>query len=178
MEPRFVVDTNVGRLARWLRMMGYDALFIHEVDDKQLVAIALDENRVLLTRDTQIMRRRVVTSGKLKVILVKGDDTREQLRQVVRKMGLNYEGKQFTRCLECNQPLVSRTKEEVRDRVPPYVFKTQTEFVECPTCHRIYWRGTHWQRMKRELATLMGEAKDDRSYSEATEVNTDPFPPP
>jgi len=155
--PRFIVDTNVGRLARWLRMLGYDALFINEINDRQLVAIGLKEKRVLLTRDTQIMQRRVVTSGRLKALLVKGDDTKEQLRQVVRAMNLNYEERQFTRCLECNQPLLSRTKEEIRDRVPPYVFQTQPQFVECPSCHRIYWRGTHWQRMKRELETLVEE---------------------
>ena len=157
MGPRFIVDTNVGRLARWLRMLGYDALFINEINDRQLVAIGLKEKRVLLTRDTQIMQRRVVTSGRLKALLVKGDDTKEQLRQVVRAMNLNCEERQFTRCLECNQPLLSRTKEEIRDRVPPYVFQTQPQFVECPSCHRIYWRGTHWQRMKRELETLVEE---------------------
>jgi hypothetical protein len=156
MRPRFIVDTNVGRLARWLRMMGYDALFINDIDDRQLVAIGLKERRVVLTRDTQIMQRRVVTSGELEALLVRGDDPKDQLRQVVREMNLDCEERQFTRCLECNQPLVRRRKEEVKDLVPPYVFRTQSRFVECPSCHRIYWRGTHWQRMKQEVETLMG----------------------
>jgi len=160
MRPKFIVDTNVGRLARWLRMMGYDALFINEIDDRQLVAIGLKEKRVVLTRDTQIMQRRVVTSGKLKALLVRGDDTKDQLRQVVKAMNLDCEQRQFTLCLECNQPLVRRRKEEVKDLVPPYVFQTQSRYVECPSCHRIYWRGTHWQRMKRELETLMEEAEE------------------
>lgn len=154
MRPRFIVDTNVGKLARWLRMMGYDTLFINPIDDAGLIRIALREKRVLLTKDTQIMLRRVVTSGKLQVILIDGDDPREQLRQVARTMKLDQE-RQFTRCLECNEPLVHRDKEDVRDLVPPYVFQTQSQYFQCPACHRIYWRGTHWQRMKRELERLM-----------------------
>ena len=160
MRPKFIVDTNVGRLARWLRMMGYDALFINDIDDRQLVAIGLKEKRVVLTRDTQIVQRRVVTSGRLKALLVRGDATKDQLRQVVRAMNLDCEERQFTLCLECNQPLIRRRKEEIKDLVPPYVFQTQSQYVECPSCHRIYWRGTHWQRMKRELETLMEEAEE------------------
>ena len=160
MRPKFIVDTNVGRLARWLRMMGYDALFINDIDDRQLVAIGLREKRVVLTRDTQIVQRRVVTSGRLKALLVRGDATKDQLRQVVRAMNLDCEERQFTLCLECNQPLIRRRKEEIKDLVPPYVFQTQSQYVECPSCHRIYWRGTHWQRMKRELETLMEEAEE------------------
>lgn len=155
MRPRFIVDTNVGRLARWLRMMGYDALFINKIDDEGLIAIGLKEKRVLLTKDTQIMRRRVVTSGKLKALLIEGDNHKAQLHQVVKAMNLDFEGRQFTLCLECNEPLIPRGKEEVGDLVPPYVFQTQSHYVECPRCHRIYWRGTHWQRMKRELETLV-----------------------
>jgi len=155
MRPKFIVDTNVGRLARWLRMMGYDTLFINEIDDKGLVSIGLKEKRVVVTKDTHIMERRVVTSGKLKVLLVRGDDTKAQLRQVVKAMNLDPESNQFTLCLECNQPLIRRKKAEVKDLVPPYVFQMQSQYVQCPSCHRIYWQGTHWQRMKRELETLM-----------------------
>ena len=154
MRARFIVDTNVGKLARWLRMMGYDTLFINPIDDEGLIAVGLKEKRVLLTKDTQIMMRRVVTSGRLKALLIKDDDSKAQLRYVVEAMRLNR-NRQFTLCLECNEPLVPRNKEEVQELVPPYVFQTQSKFVECPSCHRIYWRGTHWQRMKRELDTLM-----------------------
>jgi len=155
MRAKFIVDTNVGKLARWLRMMGYDTLFINPIDDDGLIRIALKEKRVLLTKDTQILLRRVATSGKLKVLLIEGDDPKEQLRQVARAMKLDQDRK-FTRCLECNEPLVRRRKEEVRDLVPPYVFQTQSQYFQCPACHRVYWRGTHWQRMKQELETLIG----------------------
>lgn len=159
MRARFIVDSNVGKLARWLRMLGYDALFINPIDDEGLIAIALKEKRVLLTKDTQIMLRRVATSGRLRAILIEDDNPKAQLRQVVRTMKLDQERK-FTLCLECNETLVPRSKEDVQDLVPPYVFKTQSHYFQCPACQRIYWRGTHWQRMNREMETLMEGVED------------------
>ena len=150
MRARFIVDTTVGKLARWLRMLGYDSLFINDIDDNELIAIGLNDKRVLLTKDTQIMLRRVVTSGSLKAVLIEDDNPKDQLRQVARMMNIDQERK-FTRCLECNHPLVERSKEEVKDRVPPYVFQTQNQYMECSACHRIYWKGTHWQAMTRTL---------------------------
>ena len=148
---KFIVDTNVGKLAKWLRMMGYDALFFDGSDDSQMVAAALAEGRAILTRDTQIMRRRVVTSGQLKVILIRGDEPERQMRQVVETLNLDCQFRPFAICLECNQPLVARSKQQVQGRVPPYVFQTQSQYMECPACRRIYWRGTHWQAMNKKL---------------------------
>ena len=155
MEIKFFADNNVGKLAKWLRMMGYDTLFFNGSDDSHMVAIALAEGRVILTRDTQIMRRRVVTSGQLKAILIRGDKPEQQMHQVVDSLNLDCQFRPFTICLECNQPLLPRSKEQVKDLVPPYVFQTQVKYVECPTCHRIYWRGTHWQAMTEKLKKFM-----------------------
>jgi len=105
MRARFIVDTNVGKLARWLRMLGYDTQFINDVDDNELIAIGLNDKRVLLTRDTQIMLRRVVTSGMLKAVLIEDDNPKDQIRQVARMIKIDKERK-FTRCLECNKLLV------------------------------------------------------------------------
>ena len=152
MEIKFFADNNVGRLAKWLRMMGYDTRFFNGSDDSHMIAIALAEDRVILTRDTQIMRRRVVTSGQLKAILIQTDEPERQMRQVIDSLNLDCQFRPFTICLECNQPLVPRTREQVKDLVPPYVFQTQVQYVECPTCHRIFWRGTHWQAMTGKLS--------------------------
>ena len=152
MEIKFFADNNVGKLAKWLRMMGYDTRFFNGSDDSHMIAIALAEDRVILTRDTQIMRRRVVTSGQLKAILIQTDEPERQMRQVIDSLNLDCQFRPFTICLECNQPLVPRTREQVKDMVPPYVFQTQVQYVECPTCHRIYWRGTHWQAMTGKLS--------------------------
>ncbi len=131
--------------------MGYDSLFFDGIDDSRMIAIALAEGRVILTRDTQIMERRVITSGRLKAVLLKSDKLEQQIRQVVDALNLDYMFRPFTICLECNQPLLERSKEQVKDLVPPYVFQTQSQYMECPSCHRIYWRGTHWQAMTRKL---------------------------
>ena len=148
---KFMVDSNVGKLARWLRMMGYDTLFFDGRDDSRMVATALKEDRVILTRDTQIMRRRVVTSGRLRVILIDSDEPERQMRQVMETLKLDSQFRPFSICLECNQPLEPRDKEQVQELVPPYVFKTQNQYRQCPACHRIYWRGTHWEAMSRTL---------------------------
>jgi uncharacterized protein with PIN domain len=149
--PKFIVDCNVGKLAKWLRLMGYDARFFNGTDDSQLVATALAEGRVILSRDTHIMERRVITSGKLKAILIQSDKPQLQIRQVIDTLDLDTNFRPFTICLECNQALEERNKDEVKELVPPYVFKTQSQFMQCPTCKRIYWRGTHWQSMTKRL---------------------------
>ena len=155
METRFIVDHNVGKLAKWLRLMGYDTLFFKGSSDSQMIAMAMAENRVILTRDTQIMRRRVVANGRLKAILIQSDEPEQQMRQVMDTLRLDCQFQPFSICLECNQPLVERSREQVKDQVPPYVFQTQSQYMECPACHRIYWRGTHWQAMTRKLEHLV-----------------------
>lgn len=154
MEITFIVDSNAGKLARWLRMMGYDALFFNDIEDGRLVDMAMKEGRVVVTRDTQIAKRRVAANGSLRVILTRDDDPRTQLLQVMKELSLDCRLRQFTRCLECNRRLVPRSREEVKDLVPPYVFGTQAQYMQCPSCSRIYWQGTHWQRMKRALEEI------------------------
>jgi uncharacterized protein with PIN domain len=154
-ELKFIVDHNVGKLAKWLRMIGYDTTLFRSSDDSHMVANALTEGRVILTRDTQIMKRRVVTSGKLKTILIQSDKSELQIRQVIDNLRLDCQFRPFTICLECNQPLVAKNTEDVIDLVPQYVFQTQNHYVQCPVCHRIYWRGTHWQAMTQKLERLV-----------------------
>jgi len=153
--PRFLVDVNVGRLVTWLRALGYDAVRFRGGHDNEMVKFALEQGRVILTKDGELLRRRVTSSGRLRVVHIDSDDFREQLRQVVREVRLK-DHRPFTRCLECNQPLAPRSREEVAGKVPPYVFATQREFSQCPTCLRIYWQGTHWQAMNSLFRELEG----------------------
>lgn len=164
---RFIADENVGKLAKWLRMMGYDTTIFKGDDDSSMVRQALDENRVILTRDTHIVKRRLISSGRIKAALIKSDQPELQVREVVEALRLDYRPPAFTVCLECNHPLEERTKEQVKDRVPPYVFKTQNQYVECPACRRIYWRGTHWAAMMKKLARVL----------ESRQPAVDPTPP-
>jgi uncharacterized protein with PIN domain len=131
--------------------MGYDTLFFNGTSDSHLVATALAEGRIILSRDTQIMKRRVITRGKLKAILIRSDEPELQMRQVVSELSLDPQSRAFTLCLECNQALVERDKDSVKELVPPYVYQTQSQFMQCPACQRLYWRGTHWQAMTERL---------------------------
>jgi uncharacterized protein len=151
---KFIVDQNVGKLVGWLRMMGFDSVFFTGDDDSAMVKQALAESRVLLTRDTQIMQRRVVRTGQLRAVLFQSDEPERQMRQLLAEFDIIGQACSFTLCLECNQPLVEKSPDKVRDRVPPYVFATRTQFMECPSCRRVYWQGTHWEAMKRKLEEL------------------------
>ena len=160
--PRFIVDHNVGKLVRWLRLMGYDSLFFSGQYDADMIATALAQNRVILTRDTRIMQRRLVNSGRLKSVLIADEKPEQQIRQVVAALRLDINYRPFSLCLECNQPLLERSREDVEGRVPPYVFQTQTQYMQCPVCGRIYWRGSHWQAMTRRLENLVSfQDKED-----------------
>src|ERR1700675_717032 len=152
-KPRFLADCNVGRLARWLRALGYDASYHARIGDAELVREAAAESRVLLTRDRDLTRRRVNQTGVVRAILIRDDEVTRQLRQVFTELGLGLK-EALTRCIECNSELQARVPAMVAERVPPYVRRTQSRYSECPDCGRIYWAGTHWQRMREVLAGL------------------------
>jgi uncharacterized protein len=151
---KFIVDNNVGRLAGWLRALGYDTLFINPIGDSELIEIALREGRVVLTKDTGIFRRRVIQSGDVQALYIEGDDWRRQLAQVVKAFGLRTDPC-FDRCFVCNTPLLAVSREEAESHVPPYVYRTQEAFRMCPTCGRHYWQGTHWGRMQADLERIL-----------------------
>jgi uncharacterized protein with PIN domain len=152
-KPRFLADCNVGRLARWLRALGYDASYHASIGDGELVREAAAESRVLLTRDRDLTKRRVIQTGVVRAILIRDDEVTKQLRQVFAELGLELK-EALTRCIECNAELQPRVAASVAERVPPYVRRTQSRYSECPECGRIYWAGTHWQRMREVLAGL------------------------
>lgn len=165
-QPRFVVDINVGGLTRWLRAMGYDTVCFPEAADHDLVDVALREGRVLVTRDGEFARRRLAARGRLRMVLVKEQDIMAQLRQVVVELGLQADDRAFTLCLRCNEALRDRPRETVEQVVPPYVFLSQQSFKECPSCGKVYWQGTHWERMRKVLDGLRSEeqgARDETS---------------
>lgn len=159
-QPRFLVDQNAARVVRWLRLMGYDTLYLPHAGDAALVERARDEARVLLTRDRGIMVRRPIARGEARAVLLDSDDTWQQLRQVVRDLGLDPRAAPFSRCPACNAILQPVPREEAQPHVPPFVAATQQHFTRCPDCGRHYWRGTHWQRVNRRLDSLGNEPAD------------------
>lgn len=154
-QPRFIVDVNVGKLAKWLRILGYDTLFVNPIDDAVLVEIGRLEGRIVLTRDTHIPERRVVSNGQVRVLVVQGDRVPEQLRFVAASLELREPFNMLSRCLECNVSLEPADRSTVRDLVPPYVFRTQDRYVSCPCCGKVYWRGTHWDRMRTTVRDML-----------------------
>lgn len=149
---RFFADAMLGRLATWLRIAGIDVEYRARIDDAELVERALEEERVILTRDTLLVRRRKARGNHL---FVKGDDYREQFRQVVVHFGIDPFARLLTRCVRCNEPLLPIGKTRVAGRVPPYVFETQDAFSYCPGCGRVYWGATHRKAMVRAIRAML-----------------------
>lgn len=145
--PLFAADAMLGRLAKKLRMLGYDVFYSAGIEDRELKRIALRERRVLLTRDHEIAE----TSLPVRVVLMESDDVAEQLSQVNRAFGLELGSASFTRCTECNVPVEIVDKLEIEDAVPPYVYATQDHFGRCPACGRIYWEATHVEHARQWL---------------------------
>ncbi|MEE9613957.1 MAG: Mut7-C RNAse domain-containing protein [Thermodesulfobacteriota bacterium] len=149
-ELKFFADSMLGKLTLWLKIVGHDVAYERTIDDTELIRRAGAEGRVVLTRDTLLIKRRWVREEK-NHLFIESDSFREQLKQVVEAYGLDRE-RFLTRCLRCNLLLEDIEKGSIEGRVPPYVYSTQEEFSTCPSCGRLYWAGTHRERMERELA--------------------------
>jgi uncharacterized protein len=149
-QPRFAVDRMLGRLARWLRLLGFDAVYRPELSGRALLTLAAREGRVLLTRDRRVARARSAAE----IVCLAADGFREQLRELDRVFPLAPSSARRGRCSECNTAVEPTAAEQVPATVPAYVRATQTEFHRCPRCRRIYWPATHWQRMSAEITGL------------------------
>jgi len=150
-DVRFAVDTHLGRLATYLRMLGFDALFEIDCDDRKLSRISARETRVLLTRDRGLLKRGVVTHG----YFVRATEPRQQLLEVLRRFNLFGAAAPFQRCLRCNVLLQSVSKETVRDRLPPRTAQCYHHFQICPGCDRLYWAGSHYEHMQRFIQHVL-----------------------
>jgi uncharacterized protein with PIN domain len=151
--PRFAVDAMLGRLARWLRVLGYDACYDLAIADDVLVRMAADEDRILLTRDRHLLRE----LRPPRAVEVRQDDPLLQLRELVTALGLSPPSELFTRCLLCNAPLRILPWDEALPLVPAGVRELPGFVRQCPSCGRLYWDGSHVRRMRAALErTLPG----------------------
>ncbi|MGV0836537.1 Mut7-C RNAse domain-containing protein [Mycolicibacterium thermoresistibile] len=141
--PRFVIDVNLGRLARLLRLLGFDVWWSSSADDAELAEISLGQQRILLTRDRDLLKRRAVTHG----LFVRSDQPEQQVIEVVTRLDLRRRLAPFTRCLRCNGRLVAVGKDEVLDRLEPLTRRYYDDFSRCADCGQIYWPGSHHRRM-------------------------------
>jgi uncharacterized protein len=148
--PHFLVDRMLGRLVKWLRILGYDTAYLPQLSPQGVMREGRRQGRLILTRDTRFLRQKNVPP----FVFVHADRFRDQLRHVVVSCQLDLTRWLFTRCSVCNALLDGIEKEKIQARVPAYVWETQAEFHQCPECHRVYWGATHKDHVMAELRQM------------------------
>jgi uncharacterized protein with PIN domain len=157
---KFLADSSLGRLSRWLRILGYDTVYWRGEADRAFLRRAEKEGRAVLTRRRDVLARQHPGI----VLFVESDRVEDQIAEVLRKLNVKPDPDAFfTICLECNVPLIEVTRDEVRLEIPDYVYQTQHEFRRCPGCNRVYWPGTHRERAMAVLQKILGPWLPDRS---------------
>jgi uncharacterized protein with PIN domain len=149
-NPRFVLDVHLGKLAAYLRMLGFDTAYRNCASDPQLVATSVEEHRILLTRDRGLLKHSALTHG----YWLRQTDSRRQAAEVIERFDLRRALRPFTRCMACDTPLRPASKAEVRNRLPPRTAELYNEFQDCPGCGRVYWKGSHHRRMQQWIEEL------------------------
>lgn len=142
-EIRFVIDVNLGQLARNLRLLGFDCLYRNDYTDSEVVAIGVQEKRIILTRDKRLLFHREITHG----CLITQDDSLQQIKQVVKRFQLENKIKPFHRCLKCNGSIQSVNKRQIQDRLYPKTRRYYDKFYQCMECNQVYWQGPHFDHM-------------------------------
>jgi uncharacterized protein with PIN domain/tRNA(Ser,Leu) C12 N-acetylase TAN1 len=146
-EPKFIVDDMLGKLAVRLRMLGFDATYYGDSADSLLLRKSKEENRILLTRDMGITKVRGANA-----FFISNKKLKEQIREVIKKYNLKVSPENmFSRCSVCNEPLEDISKEKIKGKVPPVVYKLFDEFAYCPKCDKYYWKGTHYEKIIEDL---------------------------
>jgi uncharacterized protein len=148
--PRFIVDVNLGRLARYLRLLGFDASYGNDLVDADIARISVTESRIVLTRDRALLEHRIITRG----YFVRTDQPRDQVREVLSRLDLHGLVKPFTRCIRCNGALESVDKQAVLDELQPKTSRYYDEFRRCTACGQVYWKGSHRVRAEQLVARL------------------------
>lgn len=152
---RFIADAHLGGLARLLRMSGFDTLYDNRFEDGQIAEIAARQGRIVLTRDRELLKRRIVTHG----CYVHALKPALQLRELFERLDLARSARPFSLCVHCNLPLHEVDTEQARARVPPRAARLYSRFLGCDACQRLYWEGSHWRNMCALLGPLLEQAK-------------------
>jgi len=157
---KFVVDAMLGRLAKWLRILGYDTSYLRAADSRPLLRVAREEGRVILTRNHHLPKE----TQALRILLIESDHWREQLAEVLKAFRLRPGRNRFRRCLLCNQRLIPLKKGLVEGKVPDFVFVHGESFFRCPCCGRIFWPGSHLSSMGEVFAGLPSRPPRERDW--------------
>ena len=140
---KFIADVMLGRLVKRLRLLGFDVLYDRMLSDNEIIRLSLEQDRTILTRDTGLAARPLAACH----LFITSDQIQEQIDQVLASVPPHLDVRPLTRCTTCNERLIPITKEDLHDRVPPYVYEKYSTFVQCTVCGRIYWQGTHVKKM-------------------------------
>jgi uncharacterized protein with PIN domain len=157
---KFVADCMLGRLAKWLKILGFDVLYFAKAEDKDLIDISRRDGRVLLTRDTGLIEK---TKRQKNRLFVASDDWEAQILQVLDEFRLWDEVHANSRCIECNQILKPLPKSRARNLVTPYVLEHAESFALCPGCGRVFWQGTHYGDMEKKIEALLKRRRTPRA---------------
>lgn len=149
-ETRFVVDVHLGKLARHLRMLGFDTAYDREWDNAMLIDLSLGQKRIVLTRSLELLKQKRVTHG----YWLRHHEPKQQLREVLCALDLYKQVQAFTRCMDCNGSIQKADKAVIRDRVDPDIFQRFKEFNQCRDCGKVYWHGSHHERMQQLIRKL------------------------
>jgi uncharacterized protein len=149
-DPRFILDVHLGRLAKYLRLCGFDTLFSAYYEDREIIETAATENRIILTRDKGILKNKMVTHG----YWIRSQKHEEQLREVFIRFDLRNRITLFTRCIRCNTPVRAVRKEDIITRLQSRTSQFFSEFNLCPFCDRLYWNGSHYDTMKKIIEKI------------------------
>jgi uncharacterized protein with PIN domain len=152
-NPTFVLDVHLGKLAAYLRMLGFDAEYGRSLTDARLAQISAGEHRILLTRDRGLLKRDAITHG----YWVRENNSRRQIAEVMHRFNLARAVRPFTRCMACNSVLRQISKDEARTLVPAHSVERYDEFHCCEKCDRVFWKGSHYTRMRRCISELVAE---------------------
>ena len=152
-DTKFIADVHLGKLARNLRLTGFDVCYRPGMGDTEIIGISLSEKRIILTHDRELLKNKLVTHG----YYVRSQVPDEQLKEVFIRFQLKSLMKLFSRCMECNSLLSDVPKEEIADHVLPKTIRYFEDFKRCPGCGRIYWNGSHYERMKRHIDSIISD---------------------
>jgi uncharacterized protein with PIN domain len=149
---KFILTKELGRLARWLRILGFDATYFNQDKLSSLVIQALREERLIITRNQHLPK-----SGGLRIVWLSCETLKEQIAEVLKALHLELNPDiMFSRCILCNLELKPIAKEEVKEKIPAYVYQSEQSFFTCTQCKRIYWQGTHWGNVTKTLEEMRG----------------------
>lgn len=149
-RSRFILDVHLGKLARYLRMLGFDAIYNQDWDDDAIIDLSLRQQRIILTRDLGILKQSRVTHG----YWLRHDEPQQQIREVLLALDLFNQLQPFTRCMDCNGPISPVDEAVIREDIDPDIIERYQEFRRCQDCLKVYWRGSHYQQMLRQVSEL------------------------